>query len=213
VLPFQIRRRQPFDLGRAGVAARAVAAQRCAKVVIPGMFRRLCAAYDENGTLLGRVYFAPLLAPTPAQRRRAAAPLLALLNSRLYDVLYRGLFSGVAQSGGYLRMNAPYLNALPWPSAPFPPALMAFAAGIAGPLSLADRARLDGLVEAWFGLNSAESAALERAHSRATFPATGDRSVSRKPSARSRKQPLESQQPVAMSYDAVVDDAVGMDVA
>jgi hypothetical protein len=196
VLPFEIRRAQRFDLGRGGVAARAVAPQRCAKVVVPGMFRRLHAAYDDGGALLGRVYFVPIVATTPLLRRAAAAPLLALLNSRLYDVLYRGLFSGVAQSGGYLRLNAPYLNVLPWPDRPVPAELVALVAGLAAPPTPVERIRLDTLVDAWFGLAPAESAALAQSQAGATLPATDDRRVSRRPSNRRRSRPIGSSQPI-----------------
>jgi hypothetical protein len=85
--------------------------QQVPKIVIPGMFQRLHAAFDAQGDLLGRVYFVPVGAGEESRRQL----LLALLNSRLYDVLYRGLFGAVAQSGGYLRLNAPYLRRLPWP--------------------------------------------------------------------------------------------------
>jgi hypothetical protein len=138
----------------------------------------------------------PIVATTPLLRRAAAAPLLALLNSRLYDVLYRGLFSGVAQSGGYLRLNAPYLNVLPWPDRPVPAELVALVAGLAAPPTPVERIRLDTLVDAWFGLAPAESAALAQSQAGATLPATDDRRVSRRPSNRRRSRPIGSSQPI-----------------
>ena len=157
IAPLRLRPPSRFDPEQAGIPAASLARLRGRKVVIPGMFRRLCAAEDRRGVLLGRVYF---VRPANATQRTI---LLALLNARLSAVLYRGLFAGVAQSGGYTRCNAPYVGALPWPAA------------IAGEAELATLIeslarvpspecwhRLDTQIEALFGLTADEVECVER---------------------------------------------------
>ncbi len=159
IAPFQVHNRRRFAAQQLGLAARSLARQKVTKVVIPGMFRRLHAAFDDQGDLLGRVYFVPV------QKRQASrrALLLALLNSRLYAVLYRGLFGGVAQSGGYLRLNAPYLRRLPWPRTQPPAALRRAVRRLeATSTGAGDRATLDACVEDLFGLDLRDRRLLAR---------------------------------------------------
>jgi hypothetical protein len=111
---------------------------------------------------------------TAAARRRERTLLLALLNSRLYALLYAGLFGAGAQSGGYLRASTAWLAALPWPHARqvrdgadadgcdnAADALAACVERLERRPRAADRARLDAAVEALFGLAPAERAALD----------------------------------------------------
>ncbi len=157
VTALRLRAPSRFDPGRAGITPAALERLRVPKVVIPGMFRRLCAAYDARSLLLGRVYFAR---PVDAAER---ALLLALLNSRLAAVLYRGLFAAVAQSGGYTRCNAPYVMQLPWPDRiGLEEELKALLATLQrGPITSGWR-RLDALVEARFRLDPTEVDCVER---------------------------------------------------
>jgi hypothetical protein len=155
--PLRVRLPQLFDPARAGVAPRSLARLRIPKIVIPGMFQRLAAARDRDGVLLGRVYF--VRPRDPVQRTM----LLAFLNARLAAVLYRGWFAGVAQSGGYLRCNAPYLAALPLPA----PRILPIE--LASTLAMLERApsatlwrRLDAAIETSFGLDPTEIACVER---------------------------------------------------
>ncbi len=157
---FQPPRSQPFDAAAAGLDAARLRRMRVPKVVVPGMFRRLHATFDARGRLLGRVYFIALPNVDAADERRAL--LLALLNSRLYAVLYRGLFAAVAQSGGWLRLNAPYLACLPWPHERAPRDLVALVRRQERSPSESVGARLDARVEALFGLSGADRRLLEQ---------------------------------------------------
>ncbi|MFQ5600753.1 MAG: hypothetical protein ACE5G2_09395, partial [Candidatus Krumholzibacteriia bacterium] len=96
--------------------------------------------------------YVPVDGADARERRRRRDLLLALLNSRLYAVLYRGLFAAVAQSGGYLRLNAPYLRCLPWPEREPSAALGAAVAALETRGGRGTRARLDGAVDSLFGL-------------------------------------------------------------
>ena len=121
------------------------------------MFRRLCAAWDGGASVLGRVYYVPAAAGS-AERDL----LLALFNSRLYAVLYAGWFAGVAQSGGYLRLNAPYLHAMPWPRLGAGPEVAAAVRALERSGGAGPRQALDAAVEDLFDLSAAERAALGR---------------------------------------------------
>ena len=163
VRPFHLRSAARFAPRRAGLAESALLRMRCPKVVVPGMFRRLAAAYDGAGRLLGRVYYLPVEGRTPAEREARRALLLALLNSRLYALLYTGLFGAVAQSGGYTRLNAPYLECLPWPERAPDPDLVARAAECENqPHDAVARGRLDRAVEDLFRLSKEERRLLDR---------------------------------------------------
>jgi hypothetical protein len=155
--PFRTAAPRPFAAARAGVRASSLARLRVPKVVIPGMFRRLCAAWEPGDALLGRVYYVPARAFSPERDL-----LLALLNSQLYAVLYAGLFAGVAQAGGYLRLNAPYLNAMPWPRRAAGRNLGALVAALERRDGGAERGALDRAVEDLFELSPMERSALER---------------------------------------------------
>ena len=82
------------------------------------------------------------------------------MNSRLYALLYAGLFGAVSQAGGYTRLNGPYLRCLPWPARPasdaIEPLVHAMEAAAPGPARAAARARLDELVEAWLDISAGE---------------------------------------------------------
>jgi len=152
VAAFHVADGTPFDARRAGVARAAVTRQRVRKLVVPGMFRRLCAAYDAQARVVGRVYWT---APRDDGQRTL---LLALLNSRLFALLYAGWFGAGAQSGGWLRANAPCLAALPWPRRTADPVLVALVARLERRVTAADRARLDAAVESLFELRPNERA-------------------------------------------------------
>ncbi len=159
---FRVAPARPFAPERAGIEAHKLARFDAPKIVVPGMFRRLCAAYDASGALLGRVYFMPLCGTTATEREAYRCAALALLNSRLYAVLYAALFGAVAQSGGYLRLNAPYLRALPWPARPAPRDLVELVPGLECGADPELEARLDDAVEDWFGLQADARTVLER---------------------------------------------------
>jgi SAM-dependent methyltransferase len=159
--PFEVRRRRRFDPGRAGIPVERLHRQRVEKIVLPGMFQELCAARARSSDLLGRVYFIPLQEASGEATRQRSAMLLALLNARVLRVLYRGLFQAVAQAGGWLRLNGPYLAALPWPSVSCPPELVRLITRAeAGDVSGIQTA-LDDHVEALFGVQPSEVALLE----------------------------------------------------
>jgi SAM-dependent methyltransferase len=162
VRPYRVQGAPRFSPQRAGIAAAALQRQRRPKVVVPGMFRRLCAAWDGEGRLLGRVYFVPVDEGDARRRAARRALLLALLNSRLYAVLYAGLFAAVAQSGGYTRLNAPYLRRLPWPDAEPGAELVALVHRQERRAGPAVQARLDARIEALFGLSADERRLLTR---------------------------------------------------
>jgi SAM-dependent methyltransferase len=160
ITPFTLLGAARFSPVRAGVSRAAMRRQRVPKVVVPGMFRRLCAAYEGEGRLVGRVYFVPITGVTAAERARQRAALLGLLNSRLYALLYAGLFGAVSQSGGYMRLNGPYLRCMPWPgTAPdvdLESVVRNLERAAPGPDRAGARERLDDIVEAWFGLGPEE---------------------------------------------------------
>ncbi|UCE01671.1 MAG: N-6 DNA methylase [Candidatus Latescibacterota bacterium] len=189
IRPFRVAARRRFAPEQAHVPRGSVRRQKVPKVIIPGMFQRLHAAWDGDGDLLGRVYYVPC-ARRDARRR---ALLLALLNSRLYAVLYRGLFGAVAQSGGYVRLNAPYLRCMPWPRRAPPAALLATVRRLERGAGAAARARLDRDVEALFALRPADRRLLERLesllHGSRAERRRGDRSSSRQTGFRARVTP------------------------
>jgi hypothetical protein len=160
IAAFRLRTPAAFDADAAGLEPARLERYRVPKVVVPGMFRRLCAAWDARGELVGRVYFVPVPAGRSAARERAL--LLALLNSRLYAWLYAGLFAAVAQSGGWLRANAPYLHALPWPERGADAGLVAIVRRLDAEDSAPGRERLDDWVETAFGLDAEERGHLAR---------------------------------------------------
>jgi len=160
VLPFRLRQRRAFDPKRAGVVPQRLQRQRVEKIVVPGMFRDLCAARAQATDLLGRVYWIPV--QSTENGRRQAALLLALLNSRLFRVLYRGLFHGVAQAGGWLRCNGPYLAAMPWPAAPVPQSLVDLVERCETQEDSRLQPRLDTQVEDLFGVQTLERQLLLR---------------------------------------------------
>ena len=151
-----------FAPERAGIAPATLARQRVAKVVVPGMFRRLRAAYDGDGHVLGRVYFIPVEGASAASRAHRRALLLALLNSRLYAVLYNALFAGVSQAGGYVRLNAPYLRCMPWPGRETHPDLVRLVRAMERGAADGTRERLEAVVESLFDLEPGERRLLAR---------------------------------------------------
>jgi SAM-dependent methyltransferase len=165
IRPFRVNGRRRFAPERVGLAARSLRRQQVAKVVIPGMFQRLHAAYDGRGDLLGRVYYVPIQAENARQAAERRALLLALLNSRLYAVLYRGLFGAVAQAGGYIRLNAPYLRCLPWPQRKPPEDLVAVVRRLERGADRVAQLRLDQCVEGLFALRPEERRLLRQLES------------------------------------------------
>lgn len=187
VRPFRVRGDAPFAPARAGIDAAALAGQRCPKVLVPGLFRRLAAAYDGHGRLVGRVYFVPAEGGTARERDERRVLLLALLNSRLFAVLYAALFGSTAQSGRWLRANGPYLECLPWPARPVRPALAQVVRALERRPGGPAFHRLDLLVESLFGLVPRERALLGRLE--AELPPRDDLPDSSRPVRRSGKIP------------------------
>ena len=161
VAPFSIRRRRTFHPAAAGIPMARLARQRVEKIVVPGMFQELCAARSCSTDLLGRVYFIPLGDSGAADSRQQASLLLALLNSRLFRVLYRGLFEGVAQAGGWLRLNGPYLASLPWPRRAPSAELVEIVDALEAAGSADIPERLDILVAQLFALSDREIQAID----------------------------------------------------
>lgn len=162
VRPFRVHRPPRFAPERAGIDVSRFSMQRVPKVVVPGMLLRLCAAFDSKGLLLGRAYFVPIEGPDTAARDARRSLLLALLNSRLYAVLYRGLYGAVAQSGGYTRVNAPYLARLPWPEGEPPAEIPGLVRRLEEGEDALTRSRLDACVETMFDLTLDERDRLGR---------------------------------------------------
>jgi len=178
-----------FDARDAGIAVATSRRQQVTKILVPGMFRRLCASFDARARLLGRVYYTPVNARDP---RRTL--LLALLNSRLYAVLYAGMFAGGAQSGGWLRANSPCLAALPWPSRQPDAALATCVRKLERGDDAVIRARLDRLVEDLFGLDTAQRAAVAcLARNLPVAPAAAPRGRGRNPSSTSSRNEIRVQ--------------------
>lgn len=129
------------------------------KVLVPGIARRLCAAYTVGGTALGRVYYV-----NDGTTAYDPSCLLALLNARLLGWYYRYLYWPAHLAGGYLRINGPYLTRLPLPPPDAPLAdlgalarALAADPGAAGPLQPA----LDAAVCRLYGILPADLQAAE----------------------------------------------------
>jgi len=78
------------------------------KLVIPGIARRLAAAVDYSGSLLGRVYYI-----TNEDLSLDLRYLAVLLNSYLLNFYYRIVYWPVHLADGYLRFNSGYLAGIP----------------------------------------------------------------------------------------------------
>ncbi|HMA34574.1 MAG TPA: N-6 DNA methylase [Chloroflexia bacterium] len=174
---------QPYRLRRAAASrylscTATTPAQRAAfagpKVLVPGVARRLQAAYSAGGQALGRIYYV-----NESSVAYPAYTLLALLNSRLLAWYYHFLYWPVHLSGGYLRFNGPYLARLPLPP-PASPALAALA-DLARPLAAGDlrpaaatllQARLDAAVCRLYAVPLDELSTAESTLAALTGPAT-----------------------------------------
>jgi len=211
IAPFRTAAPRPFAAARAGVRPASLERMRVPKILIPGMFRRLCAAWEPGDALLGRVYYVPARPQSPERDL-----LLALLNSRLYGVLYAGLFAGVAQSGGYLRLNAPYLNAMPWPRRAAARKLATLVAALERREGAAERGALDRAVEDLFELSPSERRVLDRLAreqpSAVPIP-HGSRPTAESPAATPIPVRTISQSQKRRSILDSDDNSVGMDVA
>jgi len=78
------------------------------KLVIPGIARRLAAAVDYSGSLLGRVYYI-----TDEDLFYDLRYLAVLFNSYLLNFYYRIVYWPVHLADGYLRFNSGYLAGIP----------------------------------------------------------------------------------------------------
>jgi len=81
------------------------------KLIVPGIARKLMAAFDSTDSLLGRVYYIRTV-DTDYDLKYLAV----LLNSHVLDFYYRVLYWPVHLAGDYLRFNSGYLASLPIPS-------------------------------------------------------------------------------------------------
>lgn len=162
VRAYRVLQRRAFDARRAGVVPARLQRQRVEKIVVPGMFQELCAARARSTDLLGRVYYIPVQEDDGLPRRTRAALLLALLNSRLLRVLYRGLFQAVSQAGGWLRLNGPYLAALPWPVGPVPDDLVTLVERAEAGCVDGVAEEIDQRVERLFGIRAGDVASIVR---------------------------------------------------
>ncbi len=80
------------------------------KIVIPGMVKQLNAAIDLKGYALGRIYY--LTEDVGIENLKST---LLLLNSKLFQYAYQVIYGSSHMAGGYLRINAPYLNIFSYP--------------------------------------------------------------------------------------------------
>ncbi|MBU7005135.1 Eco57I restriction-modification methylase domain-containing protein [Phosphitispora fastidiosa] len=78
------------------------------KLVIPGIARRLSAAVDYSGSLLGRVYYI-----TNEDLFLNLRYLAVLFNSFLLNFYYRIVYWPIHLADGYLRFNSGYLAGIP----------------------------------------------------------------------------------------------------
>lgn len=82
------------------------------KVIISGMAKRPVAFLDEEGEYLsGKSTVIICNATTEA----SLEDLTVILNSKLGALIYLGLYSGLALSGGYMRFGPPQISAFPIP--------------------------------------------------------------------------------------------------
>jgi type I restriction-modification system DNA methylase subunit len=82
------------------------------KVIISGMAKRPVAALDANGEYLSGK--STVIIYDPKETLDLSA-ITAILNSRIAALIYFGLYSGLALSGGYLRFGPPQISAFPVP--------------------------------------------------------------------------------------------------
>jgi len=95
---------------------RRAAQARAPKIIVAGLARRLECVLDTGGLLAGKstsLVLAPEPDPDPDDARCVDLPLLlGLLNSAAASAMLRIQWSGLALSGGYLRIGPPQLRAL-----------------------------------------------------------------------------------------------------
>lgn len=82
------------------------------KIIISGMAKRPVAALDPNGDYLSGK--STVIVYDPKETIDLSA-ITAILNSRIAALIYFGLYSGLALSGGYLRFGPPQISAFPVP--------------------------------------------------------------------------------------------------
>lgn len=82
------------------------------KIIISGMAKRPVAALDANGDYLSGK--STVIVYDPKETVDLSA-ITAILNSRIAALIYFGLYSGLALSGGYLRFGPPQISAFPVP--------------------------------------------------------------------------------------------------
>lgn len=78
------------------------------KLVLPGIAKKLTAAVDISGSLVGRVYYI-----RQSDTEYDLSYLAVLFNSILLDFYYRVLYWPVHLEGGYLRFNSTYIANIP----------------------------------------------------------------------------------------------------
>ncbi|WP_108485428.1 Eco57I restriction-modification methylase domain-containing protein [Oceaniglobus ichthyenteri] len=83
------------------------------KIIISGMAKRPVAFLDFRGEYLSGKSTVIILDPKNGASLRS---LTAILNSKLGALIYFGLYSGLALSGGYLRFGPPQISAFPIPA-------------------------------------------------------------------------------------------------
>lgn len=82
------------------------------KVIISGMAKRPVAFFDAQGEYLSGKSTVIICDP---KRDVSLEDLTAILNSKLGALIYLGLYSGLALSGGYMRFGPPQISAFPIP--------------------------------------------------------------------------------------------------
>ncbi|NKC31596.1 Eco57I restriction-modification methylase domain-containing protein [Falsiroseomonas selenitidurans] len=82
------------------------------KIIISGMAKRPVAAHDAMGEYLSGKSTVIIYDPTESIN---LSTITAILNSKIGALIYFGLYSGLALSGGYLRFGPPQISAFPIP--------------------------------------------------------------------------------------------------
>ena len=82
------------------------------KVIISGMAKRPVAFEDSKGEYLSGKSTVIIIDPKDGINLKT---ITAVLNSKLGSLIYFGLYSGLALSGGYLRFGPPQISAFPIP--------------------------------------------------------------------------------------------------
>ncbi|MEQ1505814.1 MAG: TaqI-like C-terminal specificity domain-containing protein, partial [Myxococcota bacterium] len=140
------------------------------KVVVRQHAKRAIAWFDAEGRFVTKDVY-PIVVPRRGDGPMAAA-LTAVLNSRVFSVVYAVVYRGIAVGGGYLHFLPAMLGPVPVPELD-PDTVEALADGVtavqADPTAAGIEA-LDDRVSALYGLDDAEREAVRAFAARLGFP-------------------------------------------